>query len=289
MKKLLSIRIRNSFRNKGTKTPKKYYKSCIQQMKHDLRKEEMTNGYLKHPEKGIKILYGHNNLNNKYLVELEKKVDTDYLKYHKQRTQKTMKKFSSGLITFSKSFNEDHNENYDKKIKEFIKQRFKDTIYIVIHNDETTKHYHFQYLNYDFNTHKSISKNINTSKLQDELDEFLGSEYKRGIKQVKPSKHLDILQSKIIEKERELERLNTLIEERKQRVLKEIQDKRYELKKEQVINKNLINVLNLLYRKINSINEEKKTINELKLQKSYNKLDKESKFKYDEFSSDLEL
>ncbi len=226
-KNLLSIRIRKHNLNQSVKSGGKYYKSSIQNQNHDFRKENIEEGYLNNPQNKNKVLFKQNELNEEMLSSLDKSIDKDYKKhsYRNRELPKNTKKFLSGLITFSSNFQEEHNGYYDKKINEFLKKRFGESlIYTVLHTDETTPHYHFQVLNYDFKTHKTIGKHIDTSKLQDELSDFLDSQFKRGKKKKWTMKRVSNLEGKIKGLERELEEKQNELNEQKEELNTQLEE-----------------------------------------------------------------
>lgn len=192
--KQMSIRIEKRFINKATTVgnPKskksRYYKSHREQYEHDKRSEIMENGYLKFPDKtSTNIFKDFNNTggntpdeiveNSNKLVDIAK-ADYKENSYRNRNMRKNWKPIINGLISFSEDFHIDDEKNRQDQfssVENFIIERFgKDAVvYINQQNDEKSLHYSFSVLNYDFRTHKTVGKYIDTSKLQTEISEWL--------------------------------------------------------------------------------------------------------------------
>jgi len=226
MEKLLSIRIRkNGF--KFNKKNGKNYKSVFQQIEHDYRIEKMEKGYLKSNNKNI---YNSNNelrnngsldFNNleKNIGNMFEKIKEDYKEHNNNKSwNKTTKPFLTGVVSFSSGFmlDMDNSKDLSKVLNDFILKEFSQKLTCVIHRDEKSLHFHFTIFNYDFRTHKTIGRNIDTSKLQDKLQDYLISNkqdygHKRGIsKKLTKSKHLELMDMKNLELENQKKEINIL-------------------------------------------------------------------------------
>lgn len=197
--KLLSIRIhRQGFQDR--KVGKKTYKSFSSMLAHNNRTEEMDDDYLLNPE------YQHQNIcEYKYESEAElqpllARMNSDYKDYHKRKIPSNTLPLIDGLITFSQSMRQDVEiygiDKMSNAVKEFLDLEFGggEIIGFIYHADETTPHWGFSALNYNFDTHKTYSKTMEKAigesefrqnDLQDRLAEFLklkipNFEYKRG-------------------------------------------------------------------------------------------------------------
>jgi hypothetical protein len=258
MEKKLSIRIRqNDFKrvSKGGKT----YKSIVEQISHDYRTEKIDSGYLTNP-KNTNVYQSHNELrndNNTLDIENVKdnihklfdKVKQDYKENNNNRSwQKKTKPFLTGVISFSSGFMLDIEESkiFNQKLNQFIQETFSQKLTCVLHRDEKSLHFHFTIFNYDFKTHKTIGRNINTSELQDKLFDFLNKQdltygHKRGeSKKLTNAKHLEIMEGKKIE----LDNQSKIIENQKEDI-KELEN----------INKKQKNIMEELSSDIKSMRE----------------------------------
>jgi hypothetical protein len=204
MEKLLSITINTqSFetirKNQGT-NKSKTYRSFKSQIQHNTRKESMDENYLIRPNETknnihIELDDLDNNVNN-----LINKMNEDYKEYYKRKIPKNTKNFINGLITFSDSMQEDIKKfGIDvmfNTVKNYLQEEFDNVITLDLHLDETTPHFHFQVLNYDFKNHKTFSRKLEESLrdknnierrnyLQDNLQNYLQDnisnfDYSRG-------------------------------------------------------------------------------------------------------------
>jgi hypothetical protein len=105
----------------------------------------------------------------------------DFKKHKKRALDKRAKPVINGLISFSEDWhlpNEKDRRDQFEAVKKFITNRFgeKALLYINQQNDEKGLHYSFCTINYDFENHKTLSRSIDTSKLQDEVADFLKKE-----------------------------------------------------------------------------------------------------------------
>ena len=203
MEKLLSLTINTQDfetikTNPGRKS--KTYRGLKSQINHNSRKEKMDKNYLVRPENTkLNIHKVVNNLDEK-VEKMIQEMNRDYENFYKRKQPKNTKPFLNGLITFSNTMLEDI-EKFGKvklfnTILNFLEIEYGNVISIDLHMDETTPHFHFQVLNYDFKRHKTHSailekalrdKNnkYRQNQTQDRLAEYLqtnikGFDYKRG-------------------------------------------------------------------------------------------------------------
>lgn len=210
MKKLLSLTINTqgfkTITKNGGSRKSKTYRGFKSQIKHNSRKEKMDADYLVRPENTkLNIHKTIDNLDIEISNMIEK-MQEDYFNYYKRKQPKNTKPFINGLITFSETMQEDINKfgvkNMYQAIMGFLKEEYGNIISLDLHLDETTPHFHFQVLNYDFNKHKTHSailesnlrdKNnpLRRNETQDRLVHFLKKHidnfnYERGeIKSIK--------------------------------------------------------------------------------------------------------
>jgi hypothetical protein len=235
MEKKMSIRIRQNDFKRVSKNGKNY-KSVIEQIMHDYRKEKIEEGYLLNPQ-NKNINFSNNELrNDKNMIDLEnlksnidklfEEVKKDYKENNNRSWQKKTKPFLTGVISFSSEFmpNEEDSQKLHRELCNFINKTFTNILTCSTHRDEKSFHFHFTIFNYDFNQHKTIGRNINTSELQDKLFEFLDSKsltygHKRGTsKKLTKTKHLEVMEAKRLEIEnqkKQIEEQNKVIEELK--------------------------------------------------------------------------
>ena len=204
MEKYINISIQNT-NWKGTTVQKnnktKVYRGYYSQLDHNRRLEEnMEIDYLVNNE--------HTNLNlfEDYLKEEDiykelEKVKQDYKEHHKRKLPNTYKPFTNGMITFSNTIerdlelltNEDNRKHFFETIKGFLEEEVGTIISLDLHLDETTPHFHFMSVNYDYKQHLTYSRvitqgikdNDRVNYQQDRLEQYLkdnieGWDYKRG-------------------------------------------------------------------------------------------------------------
>ena len=204
--KLLSLTINTQgfetvIKNAGSKKSKTY-RGLKSQINHNNRTEEMDEDYLVNEEmtKDNKhlIIKNLDTTIEKWIEEMEQ----DYFNYYKRKMPKNTKPFINGLITFSEEMQEDIKKfgaaKMTETIKSFLIEEYGNKlISLDLHLDETTPHFHFQVLNYDFNLHKTHSRILETrlrdkenkerrNITQDNLANYLQNnindfDYKRGI------------------------------------------------------------------------------------------------------------
>jgi len=210
--KLGSVRIMKQQLNKGIKRGGRYFKSYKQQMEHDFRIEEMDSTYLKRPEEENKI---HTWRSTK-VEDIEndwEDLRNEFKKKHKKSMQKQTKETINFLISFSADFDlpeEERQRQYDI-VRGWFEKKFDHPIYLIQHNDEKALHYTCSILNFDNETMRPLAKQIDTSKLQDEVFDYLkahGVDYghTRGVKKtISLSEHRSIMEAKVKELEAEIE------------------------------------------------------------------------------------
>lgn len=187
MKKYLNITIQRSDWETSFKKNKKY-RGYYSQIEHNRRIEEMDFNYLINPQ------YSHLNthkdfMNKNQIIEALEDIKKDYKSFHNRKQPKKTKPFVNGYISFSNTISEDLNlyekENRDKLfniVENFLKKELQGLISIDLHLDETTPHFHFYGLNYDYKKHRSysqvIEEEIKSSDIrqnfqQDRLEQYL--------------------------------------------------------------------------------------------------------------------
>jgi hypothetical protein len=257
--KTLSIRMRKIEMTKDTTSGNRTYKSFVKQFKHDTRHEKMDSTYLQRKENSNKHylfndkLFSENIDKETMLKEIaETSKDWEYIKAdfkeeHKKNLHKQTKPVLNFLLSFSKDFdlNEEDRVKQFKVVKQYIQEHFDYAISLHQHNDEKALHYSFNVLNFDKKTKRPIAKQIDTSKLQDQIANYLTKYnanygHSRGEKKtVSLAKHRTIMEAKVQqlqEKEKELQEKN-----------KQIEDLNYSLEKknkqiEKMVQENLDNL-----------------------------------------------
>lgn len=129
----------------------------------------------------------------KFIKKEWKKIEEDFKKHNQRKLRKDTGVIIEGIITFSRDArdfvnNEENWKELDLRALEFVKYLANKwntkAVYLARHSDETTTHYHFAIMNYDYKNHRTIRANLkkkDTSLLQDEVANFfkdLG--FKRG-------------------------------------------------------------------------------------------------------------
>ncbi len=214
MEKYGSIRIQKMSLNKSFISGNRYYKSYKQQMEHDFRIEKMDNNYLSRPnEKNKQYSFLGEDLQT--IINQWEDIKSNHKRVKKKSIQKQTKEVISGLITFSKDFDlsELERQRQFDIVRGFIQKEFDHPIYVVQHNDEKSLHYHFSVLNYENDTNRPLAKQINTSKLQDKVFDYLKEHnvdygHNRGIsKTISMKEHKTIMEGKVAE---QVEKINNL-------------------------------------------------------------------------------
>ncbi len=121
------------------------------------------------------------------------KVKEDFKKNNNRKMKSDAGIIIEGIITFSKEarefVNDERNwEELDRLAVEFVRELEKrwntKGIYVARHSDETTVHYHFAVMNYDYKNHRTIRarlKKKDTSQLQDLVASVFGKlGFRRG-------------------------------------------------------------------------------------------------------------
>ena len=131
----------------------------------------------------------------KYIWDEWEEIQEDFRRYNKRKMRNDTGIIIEGIITFSKDSREFVNdeENWkklDQKAIEFVRELERrwntKAVYVARHSDETTTHYHFAIMNYDYENHKTIRaglKKRHTSQLQDLAGKVFGElGFERGKK-----------------------------------------------------------------------------------------------------------
>ena len=210
----ISIRIRqNKFY--GRRKNKTYYKSLKQQLEHDFRLEDMDEGYIENPDQEDSNIYigGGDRPREDWVEYITGRAEVNFLKaqldYKKHWGQKMHPKTNeviTGLFNYSEHFQIPDPDLVVNALGHFLKKKFGNCLHLSFHADEhgTDKagHFHFSLLNYDFRTHKTIGRNIDTSILQDEMIDWLKKEglaygHERGKASTDgklPKRHLEVME-----------------------------------------------------------------------------------------------
>lgn len=259
MKKLLSITV-NTQNFQTVKKGKKTYRGFQSQKEHNKRIENIDEGYLLREElQHLNINYENELYLTQKDIENEMElIEEDYRNYYKRKMPKNYKPLLNGLITFSETMQEDIYkygiEAMQKQIGLFLKNEYGKVVSLDLHMDETTPHFHFQVINYDYDKHKTHSAILEQSLkspnnemrinyTQDRLAAHLkktinGFDYERGeIKSIKQyhnqrkaqMEHLKRLEQKTKEQEQELQMLRNKTK-KQQKELDTLQDKLNSLK-----------------------------------------------------------
>ncbi len=167
-------------------------KKYIYHVHHDLRKSIPS--YVDKDRLNKNRVYSFVDSDVEEFIEREWfKVRADFLEHNNRQLRSDTGIIIEGIITFSKEsrdfVNNDQNwEELDKRAIEFVKNLEQiwnsKAIYVVRHSDETTTHYHYALMNYDYKNHRTIRarlKKKDTSQLQDIVaDVFSDLGFKRG-------------------------------------------------------------------------------------------------------------
>jgi len=218
MEKLGSIRIQKMSLEKSFRSNNRYFKSYKQQMEHDFRIEKMDSNYLSRPNEKNKF-HSFRKEQIQSVINDWEDIKSNHKKVKGKSIQKQTKEVISGLITFSKDFDlsELERQRQFDIVKGWIEKEFDYPIYVVQHNDEKSLHYHFCILNYDKKTNRPLAKQINTSKLQDKVFDYLKEHnvdygHTRGIsKTISLKEHKTIMEGKVKEQEEKVKNLETNI------------------------------------------------------------------------------
>ena len=203
--KKLSVRIHTM----GEKTVMKSgrtYKGLKSQTAHNQRTETLDDDYLLNPEyEHLNIFHNERELNN--IQNDWEDVRSDYQAHYKRNMPSNAKPYLDGLITFSKTMFEDmlvdgkvDREEMMEGVKGFLREEFgKSFVNVQLHTGETTPHFHFTTLNYDWDRKLAYSsamrRDIKSSaqvkgqyqknELQDRFADYMtktvkGFDYERG-------------------------------------------------------------------------------------------------------------
>jgi len=204
-KKLLSVRMHTMGENTVMKSGRTY-KGLKSQTAHNQRTETMEDDYLINPEyEHLNIFHNERDINN--IQNDWEDVRSDYQEYYKRNMPSNTKPYLDGLITFSKTMFDDmlvdgklDREEMMEAVKGFLREEFgKSFVNVQLHTGETTPHFHFTTLNYDWDRKLAYSsamrRDIKSSgkvdgqyqknELQDRFADYMtktvkGFDYKRG-------------------------------------------------------------------------------------------------------------
>jgi predicted RNA-binding protein with EMAP domain len=203
--KKLSVRI-HTMGEKTVKVGKRTYKGLKSQTAHNQRTETMEDDYLLNPGyEHLNIFHNERELNN--IQNDWEDVRSDYQAHYKRNMPSNAKPYLDGLITFSKTMFEDmlvdgklDREEMMEAVKGFLREEFgKSFVNVQLHTGETTPHFHFTTLNYDWDRKLAYSsamrRDIKSSaqvkgqyqknELQDRFADYMtktvkGFDYERG-------------------------------------------------------------------------------------------------------------
>lgn len=225
--KYINFRIRrNGF--VGKRASGKYYKSYIEQMRHDWRIEEMDEGYLARPHLQSENLYkSWHDLDETNIKRLWSKAQGRYKERWGRSLPSNTQPIITGLVSFSHTMIDDiylyGKEKMFQVMNEFLRIHFEESvIYNTFQNEESVGHYQFVLLNYDDGKNTTISNQINTAEFQTKVADFFkskiaGFDYVRGIpKQESNAKHIEVRQSQKIAMEKQQKELEKLKDENAQ-------------------------------------------------------------------------
>ena len=197
-KKLLSVRIHTM----GEKTVIKSgrtFKGLRDQTAHNQRTEEMDDDYLLRPEfEHLNIFHNETEIND--IQDNWKDVQLDYKEYYKRSMPTNTKPYLDGLITFSKTMFDDmlvngklDREEMMEAVKGFLREEFgKSFVNVQLHAGESTPHFHYTTLNYDWKRKLAYSsamrrdiKADDKNNMQDRFADYMtknvnGFDYERG-------------------------------------------------------------------------------------------------------------
>jgi len=301
MKKFVSVR--NQYYNKTQS------KGLIGHIERTLKenKNVLPQKYIKYDN------YYSKNIQENY-EKLKSEAHTDYENNNNQSFDRLKNLYIESVVSFSqeyffKVYEKDKSkiiENLERYIKQIEKEYNIKSCGYSLHLDEGfinkngnviyNPHFHISWINYDFENHKTIWRNIKRKdfdKFQDKIFEnFKELGFERGISKKETRKtHLKkdkFIQQKHQEQEKKLERvekdLSTISKitdslKNKTLTLKKIKDAKTHYKN----NKLLIRVLNNIQRLLNSNEIEEKKIKQL--EKNFEKLSKEEQEKITEITS----
>ena len=197
-KKLLSVRI-HTMGNTTVKKNGRTYKGIVDQKAHNTRTETMEADYLLRPEHSGNNIH-HTETDEAGIFSKLELAAEHYQNRYKRKLPKTTKPYIDGLITFSDTMFQDLiidkkfsiNEMSDTVV-EFLRQEFGESFVAMdLHADETTPHFHFTAVNYDFEKGLTYSssmrrdiKSNQKNELQDRFANFMqskinGFDYERG-------------------------------------------------------------------------------------------------------------
>lgn len=225
MKDFLSVRLASLYTNTGKI-------SAMSQLFHDLR--IVKPGYVEDPrvrlyfpafgdtpleldENDIEQLRKKKAEFRKYLKSVEQEMRKRYEEKERgkngqhQRWQENTKPFSSGVLTFSelaKAVNIDELWNYGLKAIQTIAEKYKiKVLWVALHRDETTPHFHYMFENIDTEECKAFQSKLGRdgcSKLQDLCGKVMAPlGFRRGEKKkLSGAEHKNVMESHFIAREK---------------------------------------------------------------------------------------
>jgi len=233
--KKLSIRLRkNDWTTKYTGEPggvgTKVYKGVLSQILHDVfERENVKKGKYKDNKNFHK-------LNKKFGIDLDnfdeqetlklleaewEEINNDHKTHKGKKLPSNTKPFYTGVLSFSTDFMLDETESKEmlNVVEKFIQDRFGNYLTVSAHRDETSLHFHWTMLNYDYKNHKTLGNGLDkevTSMLQDEIAEYLIQNdvdygHSRGeSKEKTKANHNELWESHEIAKEKTLQEIEEL-------------------------------------------------------------------------------
>ena len=175
------------------------YKGVNHQTAHNQRTEKMDDDYLLRPEfEHLNIFHEEHPTSN--MKNIWEDAKSDYKEHYKRGMPSNGKPYIDGLITFSATMFDDmlnggklDREKMMEAVKGFLKEEYgKSFINAQLHTGETTPHFHFTLVNYDFDSKLAWSskmrRDIKTeekNELQDRFADYMtqnveGFDYERG-------------------------------------------------------------------------------------------------------------
>ena len=227
MKDFLSVRLESLYRITGKH-------SAVSQLFHDLRIRKPD--YIKEPavrlyfpgavgketpvelrEKDVEGLRKRKDALEKYLQSVEMQMHERFENMERgknkqhQSWQANTKPFSSGVLTFSELVNtvdKDELWEYGLKAIQALGEKYKiKVLWVALHTDETTPHFHYMFENLDAQTCRTFQSKLGRDGCS-KLQTFFGEQleplgFRRGIKKkLSGAEHQDVMESHFIAREK---------------------------------------------------------------------------------------
>ena len=227
MKDFLSVRLESVYTNTGKP-------SAVSQLFHDLRIRKPD--YIKEPavrlyfpgvvgketpvelrEKDVEGLRKRKDALEKYLQSVEMQMHERFENMERgknkqhQSWQANTKPFSSGVLTFSELVNtvdKDELWEYGLKAIQALGDKYNiKVLWVALHTDETTPHFHYMFENLDSKTCRTFQSKLGRDGCS-KLQTFFGEQlqplgFRRGIKKkLSGAAHLDVMESHFIAREK---------------------------------------------------------------------------------------